>query len=39
MPSQCREEEHRDKATGGEDEDATIELLLKHSDATLATYD
>jgi hypothetical protein len=40
MPSQCREEEeHRDMATGGEEEDATIDLLLKHPDATLATYD
>ena len=42
MPSRCREyeEETPDEGEAVENEDrgATPDLLLKHSDATLATY-
>jgi hypothetical protein len=39
MPSRCREERrHRGEAAKGEEEDTILNLLLKHPDATLATY-
>jgi hypothetical protein len=33
-----RRRRHRDEAAEGEERDTTPDLLLKHSDATLATY-
>ena len=39
MPSRRQEEEgHRGETTEGLEGDATPDLLLKHPDATLATY-
>jgi hypothetical protein len=37
-PTDTRRRTHRDGATEGEEKDATTDLVLKHPDATLATY-
>jgi hypothetical protein len=37
-PAGVARRRHQDEAVEGEEGDATPDLLLKHSDATLATY-
>jgi hypothetical protein len=38
MPADAERRRHRSEATKSEDRDATPDLLLKHPDATFATY-